>query len=151
MIKRRVDYWADKSRIPYQNKPVTFVQIKTNYGTSSFELVFRIDYVKFWPIADSLVQQVQQNWYHLSVQLYNSYLAQFPQVLKLQRPNRSSLTKHNKAMKLKIESSTSTIKTPQFFHGNFTAQGLVKMTSNHSNHSTHCTLILNSFDLILLH
>ncbi|KAI8081799.1 uncharacterized protein B0P05DRAFT_578817 [Gilbertella persicaria] len=42
----RVDDCADKSRFPYQNKPVAFVQRKTNYGTSSFELVFRIGYVE---------------------------------------------------------------------------------------------------------
>lgn len=42
----RVDDCADKSRFPYQNKPVAFIQRKTNYGTSSFELVFRIGYVE---------------------------------------------------------------------------------------------------------
>jgi hypothetical protein len=42
----RVDDCADKSRFPYQNKPVGFVQRKTNYGRSSFELVFRIGYVE---------------------------------------------------------------------------------------------------------
>ncbi|CEJ02090.1 hypothetical protein RMCBS344292_16107 [Rhizopus microsporus] len=42
----RVDDCADKSRFFYQNKPVAFVQRKTNYGTSSFELVFRIGHVE---------------------------------------------------------------------------------------------------------
>ncbi|KAG1454905.1 hypothetical protein G6F56_007205 [Rhizopus delemar] len=42
----RVDDCADKSRFPYQNNPVAFVQRKTNYGKSSFELVFRIGYVE---------------------------------------------------------------------------------------------------------
>ncbi|CAO3675401.1 unnamed protein product [Rhizopus stolonifer] len=71
----RVDDCADKSRFPYQNNPVAFVQRKTNYGTSSFELVFRIGYVEVLansgfigskssteliPFVDSALQQLSE-------------------------------------------------------------------------------------------
>ncbi|CEG76729.1 hypothetical protein RMATCC62417_11588 [Rhizopus microsporus] len=35
----RVDDCADKSRFTYQDNPIAFIQRKTGYGTSSFELV----------------------------------------------------------------------------------------------------------------